>query len=94
VYDVGSLQTLSVGCQVDRLKNFRVENDLTQNQMANIMGCSQQHYSYIERGKQTPTVEHMAALYQAFGVTAADLGYDLIPTVRIVSVGATQGQSA
>ncbi len=86
-----SLRKASVGVKVDKLKNFRVENGLTQSQLAAILGCSQQHYSYIERGRQAPTVEHMAALYQAFGVTAADLGYDLIPTVRIVSVAQAQG---
>tara|TARA_Y100000590_G_C15067013_1_gene768594 strand:+ start:139 stop:333 length:195 start_codon:yes stop_codon:yes gene_type:complete len=62
--------------------------------MAEVMGCSQQHYSYIERGRQTPTIAHMAALYQAFGVVANDLGFNMLPAIRIVAVEANKEASS
>ncbi len=34
-----------------KLKNLRVDNDLTQKQIAEIIGCSQQTYSDYENGK-------------------------------------------
>ncbi len=34
-----------------RIKNLRVDNDLTQKEIAAILGCSQQTYSDYENGK-------------------------------------------
>ncbi len=66
------------------LRKLREDRGLTQSQMSEILGCSQQHYSYIERGNQAPTADQMTRLYSAFGVSADQLGYSTVPTIRIV----------
>lgn len=37
------------------LRSLRQENDLTQAQVAKMVGVSSQHYSRIERGEYTPS---------------------------------------
>lgn len=50
-----------------RLKNLREDKDLSQNQIAEYLHCSQSAYSRIESGKQdipTPFLKQLAKLYQ------------------------------
>lgn len=46
----------------DRIYDLRVDNDLKQWQVAKATGITQRKYSYIERGKQEPSKEFLAAL--------------------------------
>ena len=50
-----------------RLKNLREDKDLSQNQIAEYLHCSQSAYSRIESGNQdihTPVLKQLAKLYQ------------------------------
>lgn len=50
------------------LKIFRIEHDLTQNDMANKIGCSRDAYSAIETGSRDPSYDFMEKLQTAFDV--------------------------
>lgn len=51
----------------DRMKDLRIDNDLSQKELGRILGITQRKYSYIERGIQEPAKEIlivMADLYR------------------------------
>ena len=50
------------------LKIFRVEQDLTQSDMALQIGCSRDAYSAIESGSRDPSFDFMEKLQTAFDV--------------------------
>lgn len=50
------------------LKIFRVEQDLTQSDIALEIGCSRDAYSAIESGARDPSYEFMEKLQAAFNI--------------------------
>ncbi|GHV96878.1 putative transcription regulator [Lactobacillus nasalidis] len=56
-----------------RLKAARAEKDLSQQQLADIVGVSRQTISAIEKGNYTPTVNLCIAICQALDKTLNDL---------------------
>ena len=50
------------------LKIFRIEQDMTQSDMANKIGCSRDAYSAIEIGSRDPSYAFMQGLQNAFAV--------------------------
>ncbi|MGM9904963.1 helix-turn-helix transcriptional regulator [Lactobacillus sp.] len=56
-----------------RLKAARAEKDLSQQQLADIVGVSRQTISAIEKGNYNPTVNLCIAICQALGKTLNDL---------------------
>lgn len=52
------------------LKIFRIEQDLTQSDMAQRIGCSRDAYSAIESGARNPSYDFMESLHIAFSVPA------------------------
>ena len=50
------------------LKIFRIEQDLTQSDMAERVGCSRDAYSSIELGKRNPSYDFMVDFQNAFNV--------------------------
>lgn len=50
------------------LKIFRVEQDLTQSDMALAIGCSRDAYSAIESGGRDPSYGFMQNLQSAFNI--------------------------
>lgn len=60
---ISELQTYSFGCRLQRLRWW---NDLTQQEFAELIGCSQSSVSMWERGVCVPygqTLEKIAELY-------------------------------
>ncbi|OLP55806.1 transcriptional regulator [Rhizobium rhizosphaerae] len=57
----------------DNFGRLRREKGLTQEQVADLSGLSQQYLSDLERGKRNPTVVTLFELAQALGVTPTDL---------------------
>jgi len=55
------------------LKRIRVERGLTQEELAERSGFSQQYISDMERGCRNPTIVSLWELAQAIGVTPVDL---------------------
>ncbi|WP_312052049.1 helix-turn-helix domain-containing protein [Brevundimonas diminuta] len=55
------------------LKRIRVERGLTQEELAERSGFSQQYISDMERGRRNPTIVSLWELAQAIGVTPVDL---------------------
>ena len=55
------------------LKRMRVERGLTQEELAERSGFSQQYISDMERGRRNPTIVSLWELAQAIGVTPVDL---------------------
>lgn len=52
-----------------RLRDIREDNDKTQAQMAEKLGCSQQTYSRYEAGKAQMTYETLSTLADYFGTS-------------------------
>ena len=52
-----------------RLKNLREDRDLTQEQIAKYLHCSQSAYSSIESGKQDIPTSFLKKLAKLYGVT-------------------------
>ena len=50
------------------LKIFRIEQDMTQSDMALEIGCSRDAYSAIESGSRDPSYDFMKKLQTAFDV--------------------------
>ncbi|MER9339024.1 helix-turn-helix domain-containing protein [Mesorhizobium sp. M0293] len=59
-----------VGRNVQR---FRQKNHLTQEQLAEISGFSQQYISGLEKGRRNPTIVTIYELAQALGVSHMEL---------------------
>ncbi len=55
------------------LKRIRVERGLTQEELAERSGFSQQYISDMERGRRNPTIVSLWELAQAIGATPVDL---------------------
>lgn len=45
-----------------RIQMYRVQNKMTQKNLAEKLGCTSQHISAIERGVKTPTLETFVAI--------------------------------
>ena len=55
---------------MDRLRELRIDHDLTQADVADILGISQQHYSLYENGVYELPLRHFAALAEYYQVSA------------------------
>ncbi len=52
-----------------RLKNLRIDNDLTQKQMGDIIGVSQRTISHYESGKREPGITEIKRYARYFNVS-------------------------
>ena len=57
----------------NKIKLARVENDLTQTQLAEKVGCTRQTIGLIEAGKFNPTIKLCLAIAHALHKTLDDL---------------------
>ena len=64
---------------IDRLRGLREDNDLTQSQIANILGTSQTMYARYERGANELPIRHLITLCKFYNVSA-DYLLDTAPT--------------
>jgi transcriptional regulator with XRE-family HTH domain len=71
-----AMDTKAVG---ERIQIAREERCITQRDLANIVGCTPQHISAIERGAKTPTLETFARIAAALQVPADVLLQDVLP---------------
>jgi transcriptional regulator with XRE-family HTH domain len=53
----------------DRIKKLRVDNGLTQSQLAEIIGIKQVAMSMIEKGTNNPTIQQIELLSKYFNVS-------------------------
>ena len=68
----------------DRLKSLRIEKELSQQVLADMIGVSKSLICCYESGKRTPSLENVIAFIQIFGVDADYLlGSDSL--VKVVS---------
>lgn len=54
---------------IERIKQLRIEEGITQTQLANELNMSQSSIAYWEAGKKVPNANAIIALAQYFGVT-------------------------
>lgn len=59
-----------------KLKMARVENNLSQEELANIVGASRQTIGLIEAGKYNPSLNLCIAICRATGKTLNDLFWE------------------
>ena len=62
----------------------RIAAALSQEEVADIMGCTQAYVSMVEQDKRPPSPEHLERLTAALGWTPGDLGYRMEPSARVV----------
>lgn len=53
-----------------RVKELRIDNDVTQVQMADYLGIDQSYYAKYENGKQPIPTRHIKAICHKFNVSA------------------------
>ncbi len=54
----------------DILRELREDNDLTQKQIANLLGTTQQVYSRYEKGINEMPIRHLITLCKYYGVAS------------------------
>ena len=59
-----------------RMKVARVENDISQEQLAQMIGVSRQTISSVEAGNYNPTLNLCIAICKALGKTLNDLFWE------------------
>lgn len=52
-----------------RLKDLREDNDKTQEQIAEVLGISRQHYSMYERGERELPMHHFITLASYYNIS-------------------------
>ena len=55
---------------VDKLRGLREDNDLTQTQIADVLGTSQTMYARYERGANEMPIRHLVTLCKFYNVSA------------------------
>lgn len=55
---------------IEKIKGLREDNDLTQQQLANVLGTSQTMYARYERGANELPLRHLVALCKFYNVSA------------------------
>ena len=58
---------------MDRLRGLREDNDLTQAQVAEVLGTSQTMYARYERGANEMPIRHLITFCKFYNVSADDL---------------------
>lgn len=66
---------------IEKLRGIREDNDLTQQQVADILGSSQTMYARYERGANEIPVRHLVTLCRFYNVSA-DYFLDTAPDPR------------
>jgi len=69
----------SVQIFTDKLRGLREDNDLTQQQIANVLGTSQTMYARYERGANEMPLRYFTALCKFYNVSA-DYFLDTAPS--------------
>lgn len=54
----------------EKLRGLREDNDLTQQQIANVLGTSQTMYARYERGANAMPIHHLITLCKFYNVSA------------------------
>ena len=60
----------------NNVKKYRLLAKLTQEQLAEIVNCSDRHIGHIEKGQSTPSVERLVSIANALNVGIDRLMYD------------------
>ncbi len=66
---------------VEKIRGLREDNDLTQQQIAEVLGTSQTMYARYERGANELPVRHLVTLCHFYNVSA-DYFLDTVPDGR------------
>lgn len=66
---------------IDKLRGLREDNDLTQQEIADILGTSQTMYARYERGANEMPIHHLVTLCKFYNVSA-DYFLDTAPDLQ------------
>ena len=67
---------------LERIRGLREDNDLTQQQVAEVLGTSQTMYARYERGANEMPVRHLVSLCKLYNISA-DYLLDTDPNKRL-----------
>lgn len=62
----------------DKFQEYRLKNNLTQNQVADLTGLEPRHISQIERGLSKGSIDTLLKLCNAYKITPDIILYDLL----------------
>ena len=62
----------------DKFQEYRLKNNLTQNQVSELTGLEPRHISQIERGLSKGSIDTLIKLYNAYSITPDIILYDLL----------------
>ena len=66
---------------LEKLRGLREDNDLTQQQLAEVLGTSQTMYARYERGANEMPIHHLITICRFYNVSA-DYFLDTVPDPR------------
>jgi len=66
---------------MEKLRNLREDNDLTQTQVADFLGTSQTMYARYERGANEMPLRHLVSLCKFYNISADEL-LETVPNPR------------
>ena len=66
---------------IDKLRGLREDNDLTQTQIAEVLGTSQTMYARYERGANEMPIRHLITLCKFYNISA-DYLLDTTPSKK------------
>ena len=78
---------------IEKLRGLREDNDLTQQQIADILGTSQTMYARYERGANEMPIRHLVTLCKFFNVSA-DYFLDTTPNTKRLQKSTTAPKQA
>ena len=61
----------------EKIKEFRIDNNLSQMQLAKLIGVSQKAVDYWERNVNEPKASYIIALVKTFGITYDEFFADI-----------------
>ena len=61
----------------EKIKEFRIDNNLSQMQLAKLIGVSQKAVDYWERSVNEPKASYIIALVKTFGITYDEFFADI-----------------
>ena len=66
-----------------RLRNYRIEKNLSQEKLAELSGCHSSYIGQLERGQKNPTIESVFKVVSALDLTLSDFFSDIEGSICI-----------
>ena len=65
----------------ERIRHYREENGLSQEELADIIGVSWRHFNYLEHGERKTSIDNLVAIANALKISSNELLVDYLETL-------------